>query len=200
MNGYQLRTEQKKKNIRQSAFELFAAFGIEKVSLAEIAKKAKVSPVTIFNYFGTKDKLVIEVMSGFLENAWEQRLELLQSDLPFHRKVEKMIFDTMDLVEHVNPDVIQHMLSNIPEMKENAERIFAESLPVIVRFIDNGKKEGYISKEISTRTILIYFNLIKEMKLSSSFKEAIKDSALIKELTHLIFYGLLRDPVKDLDS
>ena len=93
MDGYQQRTEKKKKNIRKAAFELFSAYGIAKVSLSEIAKKAQVSPVTIYNYFGTKDMLVKEVMTAFLEESWQQQIELLQSDLPFPDKVEKMMFD-----------------------------------------------------------------------------------------------------------
>ena len=40
MDGYQRRTEKKKENIRNAAFELFKVYGVEKVSIAEIAKKA----------------------------------------------------------------------------------------------------------------------------------------------------------------
>ncbi|GJM81486.1 hypothetical protein HMSSN139_39820 [Paenibacillus sp. HMSSN-139] len=44
MNGYQRRTEQKREKVKRAAVELFTAYGLDKVSLAEIAKQAGVRP------------------------------------------------------------------------------------------------------------------------------------------------------------
>lgn len=195
MDGYQLRSEKKKKAIRQSAFELFATYGIDKVSLAEIAKKAQVSPVTIYNYFGTKDDLVRKVMTSFLEDEWRQRIELLRSDLSFPQKIKKMIFETSEWVERVNIGLFHQMLSSDPDWQAIIENIYAESIPELRQFIESGRAEGYIDKSISTNTIMLYFNLIKEMKLTSLFKDASSDPRTLDELTHLIFYGLLNQRI-----
>lgn len=50
MNGFERRKERKKESIRQAAMQLFMEHGMRKVSIGEIADKAGVSQVTIYNF------------------------------------------------------------------------------------------------------------------------------------------------------
>ncbi|MGH4035556.1 TetR/AcrR family transcriptional regulator [Actinomycetota bacterium Odt1-20B] len=58
--------ERKKKQtalrIRRSALQLFVERGYDKVSVAEIAEAAEVSKMTVFNYFGTKEDILVAPM------------------------------------------------------------------------------------------------------------------------------------------
>ncbi|XEC94348.1 TetR/AcrR family transcriptional regulator [Paenibacillus tarimensis] len=195
MDGYQRRTEHKKENIRRAAMELFSTYGIEKVSVAEIAKKANVSPVTIYNYFGTKDELFYSVLTTFLEDAWEKRLEMIRSDLPYTEKIEKMIFETTDFAGTVNPDFLREMMTNRPEMQRIVEDIYNRYVPELIRFIETGRDAGYINPDISTETILMYVNILKEAfdKIEVS-GDRVKNRQLMKELTTVMFYGLMNKP------
>jgi len=72
--------EQKKQQTRQliadTAARLFAERGFDRVSVAEIARTAQLSEVTVFNYFPTKGDLVFGRMEFFEERlvaAVEQR-------------------------------------------------------------------------------------------------------------------------------
>ena len=56
-------TEQSKEDIRKAAWELFGQFGVDKVSMADIAKKAGVSQATIYNNFGSKEALIREFVT-----------------------------------------------------------------------------------------------------------------------------------------
>jgi AcrR family transcriptional regulator len=55
VNGFTRRKEQSKDDIRKAAIELFSQFGIEKVNISDIARKAGVAQATIYNNFGSKD-------------------------------------------------------------------------------------------------------------------------------------------------
>jgi AcrR family transcriptional regulator len=66
LDGFERRRERKKESIRRAALELFKINGIKKVSIAEIAKKAHVSPVTIYNHFGDKNTLTCDVIKQSL--------------------------------------------------------------------------------------------------------------------------------------
>lgn len=191
MDGYMQRTEKKKKAIRHAALELFSAYGIEKVSLAEIAKTAHVSPVTIYNYFGTKDELIKKVMYFFLEDEWHKQIELIKSSLSFPEKIQKMLFDEVEWTNKWNKEILDQLLSNDPEWRAMVEVIFNEALPEIMRFIESGKEEGYIDKDLSTSTVLVYFNLLKELKFTSLFKEVSADTQMLEELSRLFIHGLL---------
>ena len=51
MDGFERRKEQKKESIRRAALELFQNYGFKKVSVNDIAERAGVSQVTIYNGF-----------------------------------------------------------------------------------------------------------------------------------------------------
>lgn len=55
--------EYRKERIIQTAFKLFCEKGIEKVTLSEIAKAAKVGDTTIYRYFKNKVQLVLSTMT-----------------------------------------------------------------------------------------------------------------------------------------
>lgn len=67
--------ERKKQQTRQEIFEvsqrLFAREGFEKVTVAEIAREANVSEMTVFNYFPTKEDLFYGGLQVFEEGLIE---------------------------------------------------------------------------------------------------------------------------------
>jgi len=93
MDGFQRRREQKKQNILEAALALFMDYGIQKVSIAEIAKKANVSQVTIYNYFENKHKLIHDVFIYYVDNAFSNFEIVIKSDRPFPEKIKQIIFN-----------------------------------------------------------------------------------------------------------
>ncbi|WP_051428339.1 TetR/AcrR family transcriptional regulator [Bacillus sp. J33] len=195
MDGYQRRTEKKKEQIQNAAMELFKDLGIEKVSLAEIARKAKVSPVTIYNHFGTKDELVKNVIHTFLLREWDSRLETVQrDDLSFPEKVEKLILDTAN-VSGINSDFLNKLLEGNPELEELIQDFYKERMKYIISFFEEGKQKGYIDSDISTESIIVYLNLIQNAAKDFHFyNERSKNSKLGEDLSKLFFYGFLKKP------
>jgi len=51
--------------IRTAALALFAKHGFEKVTVAQVADRADVSEATVFNYFPTKEELVLSRLEDF---------------------------------------------------------------------------------------------------------------------------------------
>ena len=75
MDGFQRRKEQTKKEIRQAAWALFSRFGVDKVTVADIARKAGVSQATIYNRFGSKDALVREFVTTAIDELVAQMIQ-----------------------------------------------------------------------------------------------------------------------------
>jgi AcrR family transcriptional regulator len=87
MNGYERRTEAKKKAIIDAARELFTERGVTDVGVGEIAAKAGVSQVSIYNYFGDKHTLAKEVLIAFLDKAIQEYEEILNREFPFRKNL-----------------------------------------------------------------------------------------------------------------
>ena len=94
-DGFERRKERKKESIRRAATELFQVHGFNKVSIGDIARKANVSHVTIYNHFGSKEELVRDIIKTVsLELAARMR-EIIDSDMPFLEKLNLLIFSNL---------------------------------------------------------------------------------------------------------
>src|SRR5690554_5735283 len=101
MDGFERRREQKKKDILQAALDLFMKYGTQKVSVSEIAKKANVSQVTIYNYFESKDLLINEVLKYYIDKVWNEQIQILDSDLPFNEKLQTIAFQKHEIAHEI---------------------------------------------------------------------------------------------------
>lgn len=88
MDKLQKRSQKKMENIKQVALELFAAYGLDKVSMDEIAAKSGVSKVTIYKYFGSKEELYAHVVNQFIDETLIATEKVFNSDIEFLDKLK----------------------------------------------------------------------------------------------------------------
>lgn len=185
MNGFQLRREKKMEDILEAAFELFSANGIKNVSITEIAEKANVSRVSIYNFFGSKEKLVRQSCFYFMDKIMKDLQLLVKSDLSFQEKFEKMFSISIESANDISEDFYQSQFLKDPIVLEFLEEYKNnKSIPLLMDLIDQGKKEGYIDSELSSEAILLYINSINGALQSNISKKARLD------LGKLFSYGL----------
>jgi AcrR family transcriptional regulator len=197
MNGYERRTEQKKEKIRTAAFELFCRYGIDKTNINEIAQKAGVSPASIYNYFGSKEGLMKDTIMNLLESSWKAREELWESDLPFPELLKRTISMKDDFFNQINLDTFWALFNSHPEVKKLFNDFNKNRYPYIVgKFIEKGRKEGYIRKEISLEAAMIYLTMYQEVLQRPDVQKTMNNE-LLKELLNLMIYGLAGQPIKN---
>jgi AcrR family transcriptional regulator len=61
----ELKKEQTRQLIADTAWQLFADRGFDRVTVAEVAREAQVAPATVFNYFPTKEDLFFSRLEAF---------------------------------------------------------------------------------------------------------------------------------------
>ncbi|MCG1013171.1 TetR/AcrR family transcriptional regulator [Tepidanaerobacter sp. GT38] len=191
MNGFERRTMLKKKNICKAAFELFSTFGVQKTNIAQIAKKANVSQVTIYNYFGSKENLLKESIKDFLEEKLKQYERLLEEELTFLEIIEKIVFDKSESVKMMNYEFIQTLLSTYKDMQQFIDDFYKNrAIPLMIRLIDKGRREGYINKDISNEAFLFYITIFTRAISQHDLISKLPKSAM-QDLSSLFFYGLM---------
>lgn len=193
-NGFQARREKKKAGIIKAALELFAIHGVKKVTIADIAKKANVSPVTIYNYFGSKDELLKSAIFDFLENALKDYEHVLNSDIPFPEKIERFIFYKDRTLNTFTLEFLKSVFEENSEMRAQILDWYARhATPLLDKLIQQGREERYINPDISTEAIWFYINLFRDtvnrLEVYSGY-----DKKTLSDITRLFYRGLLEKP------
>lgn len=193
MDGFERRRERKKEAIRQAAFELFSKYGIQKASIEEIAGKANVSQVTIYNYFGSKDELTFDVIQTFTENIFDEYEEILKSDLSFQEKLERIMEKEMEVAGKFSTDFMGSIMET-PEIQQYFETFTEErGLPFMIQFANEGKAAGYIDPTLSDEMILFYIDMYYQQLIRHPelYNDEEKRTKFVKETLQLFFYGLV---------
>ncbi|HHV18876.1 MAG TPA: TetR/AcrR family transcriptional regulator [Thermoanaerobacterales bacterium] len=190
MNGYERRTKAKKESIVNAARKLFTTRGITDVSIKEIAAKANVSQVTIYNYFGSKNALAKEVLISYLDMAIKEYEEILDRDIPFTEKLKIIMDKKYDVVNEVS----RSHFSKYAWEDKTLQQVYKEvatvkAVSLYTKFIEQGKKEGAIDSSIPDDAILTFiFSSVDIMQHSDYLKTTPEYKIGILKL---FLYGLL---------
>lgn len=193
MDGFEKRKEQKKESIRRAALELFQSYGFQKVSIGEIARRAGVSQVTIYNHFDSKEGLVRDVIKWHTLGLLDKYMEIMNGEQSFPEKLESIVFDKYRVVGEFQGELLQTIIRDDPELRGFMETLYQNEInPAMVKFFDEGIRQGYISPNISMETILLYFEIVRHglWDVPDIYEQVNKKPGLLKELIALITYGL----------
>ena len=190
MNGFQRRRELKIQSILQTAIELFSVRGIKAVSIAEIAKKANVSQVSIYNFFGSKDNLGKQAIFTLTTEKMKWFETLVNSNDPFREKFEKMLFKKTRDAGKYSEEFRQSLPLDDADVQNFITEYYQNKItPLLLKFIEQGKKEGCVNPDLSTEAILLYLDLFKPLLTQADISETVR-----RNLKTLFFYGLLGKP------
>jgi AcrR family transcriptional regulator len=189
----------KKQQILKAAVTLFGrSHDARKVSIEEIAAEAHVSPTTIYNYFGTRETLVLETAKALMRDIIKMSMDVLHSDLPFPEKLKAIISGKMDLVGQYSKEVLGKLLGNDKSSAAFGRELFeTEVKPLWLDFIASGKKEGYIDPAVDDEALLAYLDILRKgasarPDLTADYQ---KNMPLLKGISRLIFFGFINKEI-----
>ena len=194
MNGYERRKEKKKESIRRVAMELFGTYGFGKVSINDIARKAGVSHVTIYNHFNSKEELVEDVVRTEIMKLVEKSREIMDKEDDFLKKMELIRFSKVGLASRYNGEVMKKAVQNSPEIYNYLDELWRNEInKLLEELIDEGKRQGYISEDISKEAILYYFDIIRAgaFATTGALERMRVDAKIANDLNRLFLYGLV---------
>lgn len=189
MNGFERRKKLKQKHILEAALTLFLEYGVQKVSIAEIAEKANVSQVTIYNYFESKDNLVTEVVNYYVDKIWAEYEPLFQSDVPFPEKIKQIVFEKKIIADDIHEDFFNHFMQEYIEEDSYLRQFYINTaLPSFIQLFNEGKQQGYIDENLSDEAIIMYLQMYADFMRREDVYEQILP--LTEDLTKMFFYGI----------
>jgi len=164
------------------------------VSLNDIARKAHVSHVTIYNHFGSKEELVRDVIKTVISRLVANSRDIIEGEKPFLEKLELIILNKAEQAGQYQGELMKIAGRDYPEMQLFVESLWQKEIdPLLNTLIEEGKKLGYIKQELSQQSIRYYFELIRNGAFANTeMIETIKiDKKLAYDLNYLFLFGLI---------
>jgi AcrR family transcriptional regulator len=197
-NGFTRRKEHSKEGIRKAAWELFSQFGIERVSLADIARKAGVSQATIYNHFGSKDGLARDFVTTSVDQLAEGAREVLAADRPYQEKIAAFIAFISETVSGAQTPqaggavFTRHAeLLNDPDIRAIRAAAQERVTSLLLELVEEGKREQQVDMEVSQEACRLYFKLFMDLFTDPLLqRQFIRDPKLVQDLGSLMMHGL----------
>lgn len=192
MNGYERRKHKKIEQVFDAAFQLFSRHGYQKVSVNEIAQQAGVSPATIYNYFGTKDQLYMEMIKDWTDKQLEVYERILDSARSFAEKTREIMQLEAKNLTFLSEEFRKFQTSEERGISQTIQQYSEEKVKgFFMRFVALGKQEGYIHKNQTEEVAMLYFSMFMN-ELGRRWDSGNQEygNGSMETLLELFFYGL----------
>ncbi|MBJ8028938.1 TetR/AcrR family transcriptional regulator [Bacillus pseudomycoides] len=192
LNGFEKVKEKKKRAIKDAALSLFSERGFNEVKIEDIAKKAKVSQVTIYNHFGSKDALFRELIHEFATTEFQFYQEIAAENMTFQEMFHKMMRRKMESGSLFHPDMLLQVIQKDPELREFIYRYQNETvLPWFLEILENAQRQNEINPNLSKEMILLYIQMFSKFGEDYGVQLLEDDREKhIKDIITMFFYGL----------
>ena len=189
MNQYQKTTEKKKQAIIQAALRLFKDKGFKETSIKSIAEAAEVSPVSIYNYFGSKDNLVALCVNDLFEEITQQAEDILNSNLDFKTKLDHAFALCQEKMSQQISDYFQDKLVEDSVFSTLLTKaITAKKRDIYRAYIKVGKEEGLIAEDLSTELILNVMDALNGMGNQIADSDNLETE--VEQIHQIFLYGI----------
>ncbi|HEY8530604.1 MAG TPA: TetR/AcrR family transcriptional regulator [Paenibacillaceae bacterium] len=168
MNGFEKRTEQKKRQVLEAAFQLLnAEDGFDRVTMDDIARHAKVSKTSVFKYFGSKENLIREVFKYLMRQMIDEAQKIMSENRPFEETLAALTQNKIRHLEKINRRFYLELMEYITKKDdEGLSLIMREynetNLNMMLDLFHRGRKEGKVDLKYSDEFLLVFFQAMVE--------------------------------------
>ena len=186
MDGFERRKEQSKEDIRRAAEELFSKFGVDKVSVNDIARKAGVSQATIYNNFGSKENLVHDYRKTIVNAVASRFREILVWKKSYVEKFQGFLQSWIDIADRYKIEIEDS------ETKQSRDFMGMEIENSFREFIKEGKGQGNLRSDLSDEAIITYIKFFQQgISNNPGIRDRmLRDTKLSDDLISLFVHGI----------
>jgi len=181
----------KQRQIVETARSLFMRYGVKRVTVEEICRKANVSKMTFYRYFADKTELFKYILNSWFEEAQNRANEIIAGNRPFAEELELIFRWKLELMAKMSDEFIREILDFDPEVKEFMEDYYRRSYKFFLDLVVRWQRKGAVRPGIRPELLIAIFNKYQELLADNELRRVYPDhSGFIKELHEILFYGI----------
>ncbi len=158
--------------ILDAALELFSEKGFKATTTKIIAEKAEVNEVTIFRYYGSKEKLFFAVV----DRVTIDRMDVLQMELePSENMADELAmigsFMAKSMVEKASFFRLMVLeIDRYPELWERIGTVPMGAIAMLGQYFERAKEKGLVRKDVDTEVMAVsFFSFIFRILVANAF-------------------------------
>lgn len=157
----------KREKILNSAKQMFGRYGIRKTSLNEIAGMARVAKATIYNYFGSKEQVYVEVLNEEVNDLMtkiSEAIAQIKSPLEKLRVFYRTRFNQMrepSYILNLPRDSGDHLTVRSTGVREH---LFKKDVSILQSILEEGVREGIFRMDNVFQTARVLRYALKGME------------------------------------
>jgi AcrR family transcriptional regulator len=187
----------KKEQIEHKAKELFLKHGFKKVTIDEICKKANVSRKTFYTFYENKTALVVFILNEIIENIKSVNYKIIDADIPFAEKMEKMLALKLKMSESLSLEFISDFYNpDAGEVLEYFNKMKEESITISRELFRKAQENGEMNPNLNLDFVMLMIQKIMELcstqELLAMFPNA---ESMTRQIAEYALYGIM--PVKN---
>src|SRR5574341_1408831 len=173
------REETRRTQILDAASKVFARKGFHGARISEIAKAARLSEGSIYNYFRSKEDLLVNIPRQLVQPVLVPLVEQMPLPATIGDVERQLRALTTAMVGRVraNTKFLRVFLSALPTLSAEAKEGYIKVLPIyaaelLERFLDAGKRRGLFRGDLDTAVaaralpgMLLIFLIMQEVLL-----------------------------------
>ena len=190
-----------KKRILTAATALFASRGFDATSVRNIAEKAGLSVPGMFHYFSSKEEILYEIMTIFMDNVYKKIMEIYNADIdPIEKLSEICKFYVEQYAGHKHQltILISERKSLIPEHRQrciNKERDYVKALKNLFKELT---KRNLLKPMDNSILAFIFFGMVHWTYrwYNPEAKRGIRPNQLGRILNEVFLRGILAQKMR----
>ncbi len=187
--------QEKLESILDTAKKMFARYGLQKTTLDEVARMARVAKATLYNYFENKDEVYLEVLRREIADVIKQvslSVEQAASPVDKLRAFVQAKFRYMKYASNLLNLDREGVDKLLPKTAEIHDSLFKKEAEIIHCILDRGVNEGVFRIKDVFLTAQAIGYALKGFELNWLVQESEeKIEQYLDELMSILFYGLI---------
>lgn len=180
----------KHKDLILMAVKLFHRYGFSKVSVEEICREARVSKVTFYRYYKSKDELIVSILTLLFDDITRRVWALLEGDKSLKQKFDKIAVMKLEFTRMLGEEIFAALFA-YPAVQAYHKELSRKSIEDFKIFMYRERERGNINSRLNIELLMALLNELAGIIQKPEIRNTCKGNLdLISQLNEILIYGI----------